>query len=205
MALTVLLGSLQAHDWHEGHEGQKSRAQVCLGTGGRRLEEGGSGGASAKRLGVASPRRVAAKGVMAAWVNVADQRAVRAAATLSWRMVGACLARAGARLLMCRWPTGFLPNWFPPQRGKPFAMTSIRRFSMRWTVGMLRSESRVCVVTLAPASLQTRAAARSNGVPLLRRSRSSLHANGGPVLGCRRNVRISQLLFSYGKLYKLKH
>ena len=32
---------------------------------------------------------------------------------------------------------------------------------MRWTVGMLRSESRVCVVTLAPASLQTRAAARS--------------------------------------------
>ena len=30
-ALTVLLGSLQAHDWHEG---QKSRAQVCLGRGG---------------------------------------------------------------------------------------------------------------------------------------------------------------------------
>ena len=31
MALTFLPGSLQAHDWHEGHEGQKSRAQVqCL-------------------------------------------------------------------------------------------------------------------------------------------------------------------------------
>ena len=35
--------------------------------------------------------------------------------------------------------------------------------------------------------------------------RSSLHANGGPALGRRRNVRISQLLFSYGKLCKLKH
>ena len=39
VALTVLLGSLQAHD---GHEGQKFRAQVCLGrggeaTGGRRV------------------------------------------------------------------------------------------------------------------------------------------------------------------------
>ena len=57
-----------------------------------------------------------------------------------------------------------MANWLPPQRGKPFAMTSIRRLSMRWTVGMLRSEIRVCVVTLAPASLQTRAAARSKGV-----------------------------------------
>ena len=43
--MTVLLGSLQAHDWHEGHEGQKSRAQVSLGrggeaTGGRRVWRG---------------------------------------------------------------------------------------------------------------------------------------------------------------------
>ena len=30
-----------------------------------------------------------------------------------------------------------MANWRPPQRGKPFAMTSIRRLSMRWTVGML--------------------------------------------------------------------
>ena len=37
---------------------------------------------------------------MAAWVNVADHRAVRAAATLCWRMVAACLALARARLLM---------------------------------------------------------------------------------------------------------
>ena len=45
LCMTVLLGSLQAHDWHEGHEGQKSRAQVCLGrggeaTGGRRVWRG---------------------------------------------------------------------------------------------------------------------------------------------------------------------
>ena len=69
-----------------------------------------------------------------------------------------------------------MANWLPPQRGKPFAMTSIRRLSMRWTVGMLRSESRVCVVTLAPASLQTRAAARSKGVPLLRSAPDLGHA-----------------------------
>ena len=61
-----------------------------------------------------------------------------------------------------------MANWLPSQRGKPFAMTSIHRLSMRWKVGMLRSEIRVCVVTLAPASLQTRAAARSKGVPRLR-------------------------------------
>ena len=30
-----------------------------------------------------------------------------------------------------------MANWFPAQRGKPFAMTSIRRLSMRWTVEML--------------------------------------------------------------------
>ena len=33
---------------------------------------------------------MAAKGVMAACVRVAVQRAVRAAATLCWRMAGAC-------------------------------------------------------------------------------------------------------------------
>ena len=44
-----------------------------------------------------------------------------------------------------------MANWLPPQRGKPFALTSLRRFSIRWTVGILRSEIRVCVVTLALA------------------------------------------------------
>ena len=38
--------------------------------------------------------------IVAAWVSVADHRAVRAAATLSWRMAGACLALARAKLLM---------------------------------------------------------------------------------------------------------
>ena len=45
VALTVLLGSLQADDWHEGregHEGQKSRAQGCLEGGGSLLTAQGS-------------------------------------------------------------------------------------------------------------------------------------------------------------------
>ena len=49
---------------------------------------------------MASPRRVAAKGVMAAWVRVAAQRAVRAAATLGWRMAGGWRALARAKLLI---------------------------------------------------------------------------------------------------------
>ena len=49
---------------------------------------------------MASPRKVAAKGVMAACVRVAVQRAVRAAATLCWRMAGAWRALARAKLLM---------------------------------------------------------------------------------------------------------
>ena len=39
---------------------------------------------------MASPRRLAAKGAIAACVRVAVQRAVRAASTLCWRMAGAC-------------------------------------------------------------------------------------------------------------------
>ena len=49
---------------------------------------------------MASPRRVAAKGVIAACVRVAVQRAVRAAATLCWRMAGAWRALARAQLPM---------------------------------------------------------------------------------------------------------
>ena len=40
---------------------------------------------------------MAVKAVMAAWFKVADQRAVRAAATLCWRVAGACLVRALAK------------------------------------------------------------------------------------------------------------
>ena len=60
--------------------------------------------------------------------------------------------------------------WHPPHKGKPFAMTSIRRSSRVWTLGMFKSATRVWVVTLAPASRQMRAAARSSGPPRLRNS-----------------------------------
>ena len=30
-----------------------------------------------------------------------------------------------------------MANWFPPHRGNPFAMTSIRRLSMRWTMTLM--------------------------------------------------------------------
>ena len=31
LALTVILGGLQAHEWHEAHQGQTHRAPACLG------------------------------------------------------------------------------------------------------------------------------------------------------------------------------
>jgi len=55
----------------------------------------------------------------------------------------------------------------PCQGGSPLAMTSMVRSSMRWTAGKLRWASRVCIVTRAPASRQTRAAACSRGTPRL--------------------------------------
>ena len=61
-------------------------------------------------------------------------------------------------------------SWHPPKSGKPLAMTSIRRSSKRWTLGMFKSATLVLVVTRAPASRQIRAAARSSGPPQLRRS-----------------------------------
>ena len=59
-------------------------------------------------------------------------------------------------------------NWATPQSAKPLAMTSMRRSSMWWTCWTLRSASRVWVVTRAPASRHTLAAARSSGLPRLR-------------------------------------
>ena len=50
--------------------------------------------------------------------------------------------------------------------GRPLAITSMRRLSMRSTDGRLRSERRVLGVARAPASRHTRAAARSRGQPL---------------------------------------
>ena len=58
-----------------------------------------------------------------------------------------------------------MASWTPPQRGSPLAMTSILRSSCRWMLSMFKSMSRVLVVTRAPASRQTRAAAFSSGTP----------------------------------------
>ena len=57
----------------------------------------------------------------------------------------------------------------PPHSGRPLAMTSILLSSWVSTWSMLKSTIRVLVVTLAPASLQILAAARSRGPPRLRK------------------------------------
>ena len=56
-------------------------------------------------------------------------------------------------------------SWAPWCNGRPLAMTSMRRLSKRSTDGTFKSESNVWVVTLAPASRHTLAAARSNAPP----------------------------------------
>ena len=63
----------------------------------------------------------------------------------------------------------------PPQSASPLAMTSMRRSSWRAT-STLRSRSRTLRATVAPASRQTRAAARSRGPPLARRTPDRGHA-----------------------------
>ena len=59
-------------------------------------------------------------------------------------------------------------SWAPCHIGSPFAMTSMVRSSKCCTAGMLRLLSLVCMVTRAPASWHTLAAACSSGTPLLR-------------------------------------
>ena len=63
----------------------------------------------------------------------------------------------------------------PPHRGKPLAMTSIRR-SSPGTLPTLRSLTNVCIATTAPASRQMRAAARSSGPPRARKTPDRGHA-----------------------------
>ena len=58
------------------------------------------------------------------------------------------------------------------QRGSPLAITSICRSSCR-RVAMLRSRKSRLAATVAPASLQMRAAARLRGMPRPRRSPTS--------------------------------
>ena len=63
-------------------------------------------------------------------------------------------------------------TWTLPHRDKPFAMTSVRRSSCREGT-KLRSGTKTLV---APASRQTRAAARPSGAPLARRTPERGHA-----------------------------
>ena len=107
MALTVLLGSLQAHD---GHEGQKSRAQVCLGrggevTGGRRVRRGfrqelapvGGIGVDVVEIGCSFTKKGGCEGGHGC---MGQRGGPPCGESGCWRMVGACLARARARLVM---------------------------------------------------------------------------------------------------------
>ena len=67
-------------------------------------------------------------------------------------------------------------SWAPPQMGRPFAITSMRRSSCLWMWSRFKSVSKVLVVTRAPASRHMRAAARSKGVLRFRRIPDCTHA-----------------------------
>lgn len=64
----------------------------------------------------------------------------------------------------------------PPHKGSPLAITSILLSSCRLMWSRLRSLRRVLVVTLAPASRQTLAAALSKGIPRPRKTPAWAHA-----------------------------
>ena len=76
-------------------------------------------------------------------------------------------------------------SWAPPHSGRPLAMTSMRRSSWRAgsTFKFLTSTLRA---TAAPASLHTRAAARSRGPPLARKKPGA--RAGGEVVSTRVEV-----------------
>ena len=63
-----------------------------------------------------------------------------------------------------------------PHNGSPLAITSILLSSCRLMWSRLRSLRRVLVVTLAPASRQTLAAALSKGIPRPRKTPAWAHA-----------------------------
>ena len=69
--------------------------------------------------------------------------------------------------------------------GRPFAMTSMRLSSWR-TGTTLRSRTKTCVATVAPASRHTLAAARSSGLPRERNTRErGQAARWSPKASCR--------------------
>ena len=224
----------------------QARAPYLL--AGRRLGAGRGPGASARswlqagslpstlvRWAQSWSRRLAAKACNAAWVNMAVQRLMRAAATECWRRCGACRALACARSVTnlaassLHLPPVSMPrttsrhrrlwrssgyvrsflrrasinavpaycpalrrgcpslvsgetmvvstaSWAPPQTGRPFAITSMRRSFCRWMWSRFKSVSRVLVVTRAPASRHMRAVARSKVVLRFRRIPDCAHA-----------------------------
>ena len=102
----------------------------------------------------------------AAAAGVAEFWIVRSFARRAWRKAALAvrlLSRRGSPAAV-RGDTRVVSTatWTPPQSGKPFAMTSMRRSSCRQGV-TLRSRTKTLVATVAPASRQTRAAARSRG------------------------------------------
>lgn len=74
-------------------------------------------------------------------------------------------------------------SWDPFHKSKPLAITSILRSSQRWTELMFGSDRRVCIVTRAPASLQTLAAAFSSGAPWARSTPDGGRLPGGRPVG----------------------
>jgi len=73
-------------------------------------------------------------------------------------------------------------SWAPPHSGRPLAMTSMRQSS--WRAGStVKSVTSTLRGTAMPASLHTRAAARSRGPPLARKMPA-----GGKVVATRIEV-----------------
>jgi len=130
----------------------------------------------ARRWGGADRARVRARS-RTNWTASALQRPATSMASTTSRHRGvrnssgyvrSLLARAMRRAAptVLRWCRRVVStaSWTPPQRGSPLAITSMRRSSCPW-VAMLRSRRRTLAATVAPASLQMRAAARSCGGP----------------------------------------
>ena len=101
-------------------------------------------------------RPEASSGYARALARSATRKAAPAARPLSRRGMPAAV-RGDTRVVSTASCT-------PPHKGRPLAMTSMRLSSWR-TGTTLRSRTRACIATVAPASRHTLAAARSSGPP----------------------------------------
>ena len=98
---------------------------------------------------------------------------------------GVCYGRGSPLVVRGETRVVSMASWAPWNNGRPLAMTSMRRLSMRSTDGRLRSERRVLVETRAPASRHTRAAARSRGQPRFLRTPDQGHTERWSPRGSR--------------------